>query len=424
MSAPHSPWLVVARREFSERVRTVWFLLVTLMGPVGLVALIVVPAWLSVSAADDEHTVVVVDRSGREVAAGMLEAVPLIRSQFRFEVVPAAPRPDEQQTELLAQVRDERINGFLILPENTLSGGTALYRGDNATNPTLYRDLLTLVNFAVLTIRANDAGIPRETIAALQTPVPLDVLQTTGDDEGSSAGASMVVGYLASILLYMAVFLYAVNVMRSVVQEKTSRVVELIVSSTRPRSLMLGKIVGVGSVGVLQLLIWLGVALVLLHYRDAVLGLFGVDASGFTVPELSPADAAVAIAFFLVGFFFYASLYAAVGAMVNSEQEAQQAQLPLMLLAMIPALSFHVVATNPRGSLAEILTLIPFSSPSLMPMRYVLDGASTAEVLVSLAALAVATVGAVLLAGRIYRVGILMYGKRPGLRELWRWIRY
>jgi ABC-2 type transport system permease protein len=226
-------------------------------------------------------------------------------------------------------------------------------------------------------------------------------------------------------ILYMAILLYAVNVMRSVVLEKTSRVVEIVVSAAKPRELMLGKIIGVGGVGVFQLVIWAAIALVLFRYRGELLGLFGVPgAAGFELPPLTPGDIAVVLAYFLGGFFFYASLYAAIGAMVNSDQEAQQAQTPVVILLVIPVVCVQLVAGDPRGAAAEVLTLVPFSSPILMPMRWVLGGARATDLALSLALLLAATAVVVWLAARIYRVGILMYGKRPTLRELGRWIRY
>jgi ABC-2 type transport system permease protein len=215
------------------------------------------------------------------------------------------------------------------------------------------------------------------------------------------------------------------NVMRSVVQEKTSRVVELMVAAAKPRALMAGKIIGVGAVGLLQLAIWLGMAYLTIQYREHVLGVFGVEGSGgFAIPPLRPSEIAIALAYFLFGYFFYAALYAAVGAMVSSEQEAQQAQTPVILLLIIPMTCMQLVANDPRGSTAELMTMLPFSSPILMPMRYLLGGASVLQLVLSLAILIASTAIVVAIAARIYRVGILMYGKRPSLRELARWLRY
>jgi ABC-2 type transport system permease protein len=222
----------------------------------------------------------------------------------------------------------------------------------------------------------------------------------------------------------MAIVLYAVNVMRSVVLEKTNRVVEIMVAAAKPRALMLGKILGVGAVGLIQIAVWAAMGLVTMTYRAEILGVFGVEAGGWNVPPIGADAVAVILAYFLLGYFFYASLYAAIGAMVSSDQEAQQAQTPVILLLILPVMCVQLVANDPRGSAAELLTLIPFSSPILMPMRYLLDGATGVSVAISLAILAASTWAAAWLSARIYRVGILLYGKRPSLRELGRWIKY
>ena len=143
-----------------------------------------------------------------------------------------------------------------------------------------------------------------------------------------------------------------------------------------------------------------------------------------SLPPIGAGDLAVVLLYFALGYFFYAALYAAIGAMVSSEQEAQQAQTPVVMLLIIPVVCVQLVTNDPRGGIAQVLTLIPFSSPVLMPMRYLLGGATPMDLVMSLGILALSLVGAVALAGRIYRVGILMYGKRPTLRELGRWLRY
>ena len=413
-------WLVIARREFLERVRTVWFVIVTVLGPVAMVAILVVPAWLTARAASERATIQVVDRSGHNLFPGLVQNAVLVGANFDLHSV----SPDTDKARLLARIRDEKINGFLEIPPDVLTGGVATYRGDNATNLSVRLYLNLALSRAAAEVRAGDAGISPETFAPLNTPVAVVAQSDTGRGETSSAETSLLAGYTVMFVLYMSILLYAVNVMRSVVQEKTSRVVEIMVSAVKPRALMLGKVIGVGSVGLVQLGVWCVIALVLVRFRGEVLGLFGISASRVEMPPLDAADIAVILAYFALGYFFYAALYAAIGAMVNSEQEAQQLQTPVVLLLIIPVLCVQLVANDPRGGATEVLTLIPFSSPILMPMRYLLGGATWGEIGLSLAILFACTGAAVALAGRIYRIGILMYGKRPSLRELSRWLRY
>lgn len=414
-------WLVVARREFVERVRTVWFAIVTLLGPVVLVAIMVVPAWLA-SSAEETAIIEVVDRSGRDLSAGLARNA--ARLGANLDVRRVAQNTDEAA--LAARIRDQQINGYLVLPPDVLRGGAVTYRGDNATNLRLRGNLIQALNAAAVEMRVADSGIPEETIAALYQPaIELDVRHDTGRGEVKSAEASFVAGYAAMFVLYVAILLYAVNVMRSVIQDKTTRVIELVISAISPRALMLGKVIGVGTVGLLQLAIWSVISLVLVSYRAEILALFGVAGAASTeLPPLTVVDVLVILAFFALGYFFYAALYAGIGAMVNSDQEGQQLQTPVTLLLIVPVTCVQLVANDPRGGAAQALTLIPFSAPVLMPMRYLLGGASWLEIALALALLLVFMAGAVALAGRIFRVGILMYGKRPSLRELARWLRH
>jgi len=222
----------------------------------------------------------------------------------------------------------------------------------------------------------------------------------------------------------MVITLYGVSVMRSVVQEKTSRVMELMVATIKPRSLMAGKILGVGAAGLVQIAVWLAMGAITLAYRDQLLGAFGVSGGGPALPPIGLSDLVIIIVYFILGFFFYASMYAAVGAMVSSEQDTQQVQMPLTMLMVIGIVCAPMISGDPRGTPAIVMTTIPLWSSMLMPMRYVLGAASLGEVAISLGILVVSMGAMVAAAAKIYRVGVLMYGKRPGLQELIRWLRY
>jgi ABC-2 type transport system permease protein len=415
-----APWAVIARREFIERVRTKWFVIGTLLGPIGMVALIVIPAVLA-HVGQEGVRIKVVDHTGR---LGAIVATTLGANEG-WKVEEVQPTGDPVNRPLLDEIRDDKIDGFVVIPADALAGGTITYQGDNATNQGVVVAINTGIGRAVVTLRAADVKITPDQLAEISRPVNIKTRQTTGEAEGSSGFAAFIVGYALMIILYMAIVLYAMNVMRSVVQEKTSRIVELMVAASKPRSLMAGKILGVGAVGLVQLAVWLGMAWLTIEYRASLLGAFGVEgAGGFSIPSLQPSEIAVALVYFILGYFFYASLYASVGAMVSTEQEAQQAQTPVILLLIIPMTCMQLVANDPRGSTAELMTMLPFSSPILMPMRYLLGGASGLQLMMSIAILAASTAGVAIIAARIYRVGILMYGKRPSLRELARWLRY
>ncbi len=411
---------VVAKREFWERVRTKWFAIVTILGPIGMVAAIVIPVFLTIRSAQEGFNIQLIDKSGRDIGSQINVELDAKGVAFKIESVLS----DTPRSILQSRIADESIDGYIEIPSDVLSGGKVWYRGDNTANPIVTKSLSRLIDFAVFRTRGKDMGLDDLSIASLFTGVEFETEQTTGDGSSSSGTASFFVGYAVMFLLYMSILLYAVAVLRSVILEKNNRVVEIIVSSIKPMPLMLGKVVGVGCVGLLQLVLWGAMAALIVTFREQVLGLFGLPGAGsFALPDIGIGAIGVIVAYFLMGFFFYASLYAAIGAMVNSEQEAQQAQAPVIIVLMIPVLCVQIVAGDPRGAVAEILTLIPFSSPILMPMRYVLGAVSIGEILLSLAILAVSLMAAISLAAKIYRVGILSYGKKPSFKEVWRWIR-
>lgn len=409
-------WVVIARREFLERVRSTWFVVVTLLGPILMIGMMVLPVVLATS--EVRSKIEIVDHSGR---LGEPVVAQLARLKWEGTVVP----PDTTEATLLSRVASGRIDGFLTIPADGLRPFAAVdYQGDNGTSQVARLILAHAVTTAAQRVRALDAGLPADKLDSVLAPVLINPRHTTGETSGSSGVALLVLSYAVLIVLYMAIVLYATNVLRSVVQEKTNRVVEIMAAAAKPRALMIGKILGVGSVGLLQLAIWIVMAVVTMAYRGSILGVFGVGAGNWEMPPLHVLDVVVILGYFVLGYFLYASIFAAIGAMVSSDQEAQQAQTPIVMLLIIPMASVSVVSGQPRGAAAEILTQIPLSSPLLMPMRWLLGGASTASLAVSLATLTVTTVLFALLAGRIYRTGILMLGKRPGLRELWRWLRH
>lgn len=410
-------WVVIARRELLERLRTPWFIAVTLLGPIMMIALIVIPVVLG-RVGDQTARVQLVDRS----TSGLGEALrdELVKEGWRVEIVP----PDTDERVLMGRIRDDRIDGFLTVPKEAPTAGLYLYKGDNATSEQTMRVLRRTVTDTVQRARGKALGIKAADLDVVMADVLLAPVHTTGESEGSSGLAAFVVGYIVMFVLYMSIVLYAANVLRSVVQEKTNRVVEIMVAASKPRALMLGKILGVGSVGLIQLTIWAVMGVATINYRGALLGAFGVAAGDWNVPPMDAVDVLVILSYFLLGYFFYAAIFAAIGAMVSNEQEAQQAQTPVVMVLVVPMLCVQLVANDPRGMVAEILTQIPFSAAILMPMRWSLGGASTTSLLISMGILALSIWLVSRLAARIYRVGILMYGKRPSLREVLRWMRY
>ena len=409
--------LVIARRELLERVKSKWYIAMTVLGPVFMVALIVIPAMIATKSGKGAR-VEIIDHS-REIGPKIAQAGQLVGWNVKI-----VPEDTPEQVEL-DRIRNDEINGFLVIPADAISGGEILYRGDNAAGQVFSTTLQAVTKAAIQTLRLEKLKFNPVEIAALIAPPNLKTLHSTGEATGSSGMGSFLIAYILAFILYMVLTLYGVGVMRSVVQEKTSRVMEFLVGAVKPQSLMSGKILGVGGAAIIQLTVWLSVGALALTYRETVLGWFGIKGAGAApLPPLAFTELSVTLLFFLIGYFFYSSMYAAVGAMVSSEQDTQQVQMPVTMLLVIGVMCIQVVSNAPRGSTAALMTMVPLWSPMLMPMRYVLGGATLGEVMISLAILLVATIIVSRAAAKIYRVGVLLYGKRPSVKELYRWLRY
>jgi ABC-2 type transport system permease protein len=223
----------------------------------------------------------------------------------------------------------------------------------------------------------------------------------------------------------MALLLYGIQVMSSTVEEKTSRINEILISSLKPFELLLGKVLGVGSVGLLQLGIWAGTAYALAANRVAIAKALGASPEAITampIPDIPANTLAVFLLFFLLGFFFYAAAYAAVGSSCNTVQETQQASMPVTILVAVGMMLMFRLLDEPNGQMGRVLSLVPPFAPFVTPVRNSLSPLPMGELLMSVAAMVAGVLIMAWVAGRIYRVGILMYGKRASLGEMLRWV--
>src|SRR6059058_2745282 len=406
-------WAIV-RREFVERVRTRWFWIGALLGPV----LFGVVFFLSgqLGRGGGPKRIAIIDATATEVGARIAEQ--LGRGGNWAIRVPAAARVIDSLT---AEVRAKRLDGFLVVTDAALDSGKVEYRGANvfAGKGALQRP----VGDALTVVRLQRAGVDPQLVARASIPLRLETCKISrGATCGESAAQSFSLAYFMGIILYTAILLYGINVMSSVLEEKTTRIVEVLVSSLRPFQLLLGKVLGVGAVSIFQFLIW-GVAGRLLLARRAPLAAGEAADELFQMPHVTGATFAVFMAYFLGGFFLYSAMFAAVGAMSSTEQEARQAQQPVAWMLVLSFISMFAMLNDPGSTLAVTLSLIPFSSPVAMPVRWAAGNLPASELALSLAILVAAIGGVTWVAARIYRVGILMTGKRPNLKELVRWVR-
>ena len=420
----------VFKREYLERVRTRWFVFATIFGPVIFSIMLFLPPWLSRKgkASQDLARIAVIDASG--VGIGRRIALDLngglfgdtTRTQVR-EVAPSAVAAAESAA--TRRVMKREVMGYLVLDSATVAGRSARYAGRNASQAFDVGELQRVVRSQVTRLRLEEAGIsPTLAMSITSGALRLETERLSEQGRGGSGALSILFALVVAFLLYTSIFIYGQNVLRGVMEEKQTRVAEIVVSSIPSQRLLQGKVLGVGAVGITQLVLWGLASYALFKVRGPVLAHFGVQSTALALPSISLGIALLLLLYFLLGYVFYAALFAAVGAVVNTEQEAQQVQMPVAMLLVASALVIQPILFSPDGQLARVMSVLPFSAPIAMPLRLTVIPLSATDVALSLLSLVVGCWVALFVAARIYRTGLLMYGKRPTMREMVRWVRY
>jgi ABC-2 type transport system permease protein len=417
--------LLIIRREFLERVRTKAFVLGTVLFPVFMVAMIFLPALIKTGGG--ERTLVMVDQSpagiGQRVAE-TLQARKEDKNAIRYTIQRTDGSIETLRDGLNQRVEKEEIDGYLVLGPDILQTNRVAYRARDVTKVQVVQDIGEAVTAAVQQERLRGSGLTAVQVASLVREVDVQASRITGGGkEGANVFATLITAYVLMFLFLQIITLYGQNAMRSVLEEKNNRIVEVIVSSVRPMQLMAGKVLGLASVALLQIFIWASFAILIASQSEMLSRRFGMSPGAFSALQLAPQVWFILLVYFTLGFVLYAAMYAAAGAAVTSEQEAQQMALPMMLPLFVPIMFIMPVLTDPAGSTAHTLSMIPLTSPLVMPVRAVATDVPALEVLASLALLALGTAAVLWLAGKVYRVGILSTGKKPSLSELIRWLR-
>jgi ABC-2 type transport system permease protein len=426
-------WLII-RSEYRRRVRSTAFILATLLVPIGFVLVAAAPALLGYLAEQSsQKTVAVVDQTGGQLADSLAAASD---EQLRFRPV------DRPIDSVQAAVRAGTYDGSLLLPSSLLAGtGSATYYSTQGGGLTDQIQIDDRVGRVVQQQRLRAADATTSVLSILESDVTVE--SRTLQEEGTGADhtfAYTAIGYAMAFIIYFAVFVYGQYVMQGVIEEKSNRVVEIIVSSVRPFELLMGKVLGIGAMGLTQMLVWSAVVVGGLAGAAPLLALFldpsslGVapdassqamaEAAGLSIPTIPFTLIAWFILFFLGGFLLYASLFAAVGSAVEQQQDAQNLLLPVMTPLILPILFLTFVLESPDATISVVLSLIPFFSPILMMLRAAITTVPAWEMAAAFGLLVATFVAVIGLAGRIYRIGILSYGKTPSLREIARWVTY
>jgi ABC-2 type transport system permease protein len=449
---------VVINREFMERVRNKWFVIMTLLMPALMAAMILLPAWMALrsKASDSLNRVIVLDATGKALGQSVLSNLKLDTAAARagdslaptrpdIRIVTMAELKDAEDKATIEVTKPHSYAGYLALTDSTLTNGKAHYAGRNASSIADMERLESALRQSVMMVRLGNEGVRPEVITQVsKIRADIDAERISEKGKSGSAAAAIGVGFFLAFMLYMSIMLHGQNVLRGVLEEKMSRVAEVVLSSVKPDILLAGKVLGVGAVGLVQQIAWFALSAAAIYFflpfitggmMSAAKPVADTAMAAAASPAAQPTSMAAlglftvplaltVLGFFLTGFIFYASLYAAAGSMVNSEQEAQQAAMPVIMLLVVTIIFLNPIMMNSSGTLAVVLSWLPFSSPIVMPTRLALGSVPMSHVIGSWVVSALGCVGAVWLAARIYRVGMLMYGKKPSMGELVKWIRY
>jgi ABC-2 type transport system permease protein len=412
--------LTVARREYLERVRSRAFLIGTFVGPVLMAALMIGPALIAQRQRGKPQRIAVVDETG--ALGGLVERALGERregGEQRFLVEPGAPGPSEEaRVRLKQRVLAGTLDGILVLPADALQSSQAEYHGRSVGNRLDMRLLDRVVEEVLVGQRLAGAGLDPARVRSLTRPLDLKLIRVSERGDREDRGATFLFATVMMMILYGSVLLWGQALMTGVIEEKSNRVVELVVSSMSPWQLLSGKLLGVGGAGLTQLLVWvLSMALI------SVFGGPALASGDVPMPEITPLILVSFPVFFLLGYFLYAAIYAAIGAAVNTVQEAQSLVFPAIAPLIASIMFFPVVLQSPDSTLSVALSLFPLATPLLMFLRITALTPPWWQIALGIALTSLTVVLVTWASARIYRIGILMYGKRPTFPELMRWVR-
>lgn len=442
-------FFAVVKHEYKKIVYKWTFLLATLMFPLLALAMTIVPA-LIFSIKSDPTRIVVVDQS-EKLAARIKENLSAVRLEDE-EIEERArdfPLTDEEKmkqaaeqlgesfypvdyewrgksieqikSELNNRIANKEIDAYLIVPADYKSADANFeYFSRKADDPISKSAVRNALNTAVRSQRLADADISEAQLKNLSRNVELSAKRINEKGSEKDSEGTFVAAFIVGLMIYLTLLIYGQQIMAAVVEEKETRIAEILFSSAKPFELMMGKLVGVGLAGLTQLAIWILSALVL-----AGIGLANLSAMGMSVsiPDITPLTVIYFFVFFLLGFFIYATVYALVGSMVTTVQEGGQfAMFPVLILVIGFYLSFAVIR-DPNSSLSFWVSIAPFFAPITMPVRILSETPPFWQIALSIAINAATIAGLIWLAARVYRVGMLMYGKRATIPEVWKWIR-
>ena len=438
--------VTVIKREYMTRVRSKGFIVSLFLMPVLMCALVLLSSFLAImgDTTEEMRKLAVIDET-REIFTQMQAAIaghPTFqhKGELIYELVEESAATEVPEIALRERVNTKDLYAYLAIPKDVFANGEVRFYARTTTNFDVQRALRRIISDIVRDKRFAESGYSQHEVSQLMRSVKFSayaIKSSKGKAGGAEVespietGARIGLGYILVFVLYMFVLIYANSIMRSVLEEKTTRIVEVIVSSIKPYQLLLGKLVGVCSVCLTMFAIWVLFGVLLIMNISPLLRIFGIESLPVQMLQIivtvKVSSAEVLIYFFIyfiIGFFMYSTLYAVVGAICGSEEEAQQTGAPLTMLIVVPFILMFQLFRIPDSTFSVLLSHVPFFSPILMFMRINVLMPPLWEILLNILVVCTTVLLVMLISGKIYRVGILMYGKRPTLRQLWQWARY
>ncbi|MEX2600108.1 MAG: ABC transporter permease [Balneolaceae bacterium] len=420
--------LIVVQREYLTRVRTKVFIISTLLIPLGLIAYIGLIIGLQFWESEPEHTIGIHDQS--EVIIPRL----LSRDSNRYLDMSGYPVSD-----LRDQLLNGEINGYITLRDEHITGNIDLeYIYTGSSTVTLQSSIRSDLREAIREERLARAGVSEDVRAIFESGITLESRKVTesGAEEEDQTAFYTALGFIMGLMIFIALFMYGTIIMKGVIEEKSNRIVEVIASSIRPVELLVGKILGITGVALTQFAVWFLFSTGILFAAGPVMMMFGGDAVqesiaaetggaavAFEIPAIDPFLIAGFFILFILGYFIYSSLFAMVGSTVDSEADTQQMMMPIMLLIVIAWIINVEVMQNPNSTISVVSSLIPFFAPITMVTRIAINPVPVWQLLLSFFLMAGTIYGTLWFSARIYRVGILQYGKKAGFKDLLKWLR-
>lgn len=431
--------LLIIQREYIQRVRTRWFLISTILTPFVLLGISALPILVTPTGRSGNHAVVVLDQSGDSALFTTIEqkmadsrqaiqeltgqsdpiATSLALTNFKLSqvIVPSGESIDQMRQTYNADIQNNALSGYIVLRPEVLNNAEPEFYARNVSDLSLSQ-LGTSIGKAIIERRLVHAGLNPAKVTEYLRTVEMKLFKVEGGSETRSGGQNILLPLLMFFSMFGTIYFYGISVMHGVIEEKQSRIVEVMLSSVKPFTMMIGKIVGIGLVGLTQYLIWILSVVLLTKVNFSLIG------GAIRLKSLPGTMLLWFILYFILGYFLYATVYAIIGSVVSRQEDAHQLQYPVSLMIAVPGLMFWYVMRDPSGAQTTALSLFPFFAPTLMMLRLGVVAPPLWQILLSILLMLITIAAGVWLAAKIYRVGILMYGKRPTLIEVGRWLRH